>query len=59
MNDFLTVNDLQKILHLGRNKTYELVNRPDFPKLKIGRKILIPKEKFNKYIESKCYSIIK
>jgi len=41
----------EKILHVSENKLYELLNRPGCPKLKIGRKYLIPTEKFIRWLE--------
>ncbi len=33
----ITVMDVAKDLHIGRNKAYELFKRPDFPSINIGR----------------------
>ena len=35
--------ELASILGISRNKAYELVNRADFPKYRVGRKIIISK----------------
>lgn len=37
-------NRLATILGISRNKAYELANRPDFPKYRVGRKIIISKK---------------
>ncbi len=58
MEKYLTVEDLQKILGFGKNKTYDLVNRADFPKIKIGRRILIPESEFELYMKRKLYKRI-
>lgn len=50
MENLLTVKEVQEILKLGKNNVYKLVNQKGFPKIKIGKKILIPEEQFNKYI---------
>lgn len=50
MENLLTVQDIQERLKLGKNNTYKLVNQKGFPKITIGRKILIPEEQFEKYI---------
>ena len=39
---FLTVQDVKDRLGIGINQTRQLVTRKDFPKIKIGRKNLIP-----------------
>ena len=45
--------DLATILGLSRNKAYELVNRPDFPKYRVGKKIIISKKHFVIWMDSK------
>ncbi len=45
-------NQLCDILGISRNKAYELVNRPDFPKYRIGRKIIISKKHFLKWVDT-------
>lgn len=46
----LTVKDIQEKLHLGKNNTYKLISQKGFPKIVIGKKILIPEIQFEKYI---------
>lgn len=53
--EYYTVADVQKILKFSRKKTYALVNQPDFPKMKIGREIRIPKEEFEKFLKHLLY----
>lgn len=50
MENMLTVKDVQNKLHLGKNNTYKLINQKGFPKIMIGKKILIPEIQFEKYI---------
>lgn len=54
MNDTLvyTVNELAKVLNIGMNSAYCLVNSKDFPKLTVGRKILVPKKSLENWLES-------
>lgn len=52
MENLLTVKDVQEKLKLGKNNTYKLINQKGFPKIIIGKKILIPEEQFEKYIMS-------
>lgn len=42
-SDVLTVNDVMNILHIGRNKAYELLRSKVIPSIKIGKKYVIPK----------------
>ena len=48
----LTVADLQQVLGIGRRHAYELVNRSDFPTIRLGRKILIPRAAFMRWLEA-------
>lgn len=47
----LTVDELAKYLSCGRSKAYELANRPDFPAIRLGRKIVIPVDSLQAWIE--------
>ena len=38
--------ELASILGISRNKAYELANRNDFPKYRVGKKIIISKKHF-------------
>lgn len=49
--EFLTVKDLQEILHKGKTKAYELCKLKVFPVIKIGSKTLIYKKEFYKWLE--------
>ena len=55
MEKLLTVKDIQEKLHMGRNNTYKLINQKGFPKIVIGKKILIPEEEFEKYIKLRLF----
>lgn len=37
------VNDLCRLLGISRPTAYELVHREDFPKVRVGRRLLIPR----------------
>lgn len=52
---FLTVKEVSEILRIGKTMTYELVNQPDFPKLRIGKKILIPEKEFQDFLKRYLY----
>ena len=51
--DLLLPTDLRKILGIGMNKVYELLQANEIPHFKIGRVIRIPKCCVLEYIE-KC-----
>lgn len=45
-------NQLADILGISKNKAYELVNRPGFPKYRVGRKIIISKKHFIQWMDT-------
>lgn len=47
-----TVKELQETLGLGYQKTMELVHRDDFPKIIVGKRILIVNSKLDQWIEN-------
>ena len=51
MDEMLTVREVQQMLRLSKNVVYNLVNQPDFPSVRIGRKILIPVGKLKEWID--------
>lgn len=44
------MQSLLKILPIGRNKLYELVHSKGFPRITVGRRILIPKKSFEEWL---------
>lgn len=53
---FYTVNELYEILPLGRNALYSLIKKEGFPKITVGRKILIPVKGFNLWVENNSFN---
>ena len=51
----LTVKELQSILKMSRTKTYQIVNQPDFPKIRIGREIRIPEKELEDFLKRQMY----
>ena len=47
----ISVSEMQKALGIGRNTAYELVNRADFPAVRLGKRIVIPVEALNAWLE--------
>ena len=50
---FYSVVDVQKLLGIGRNTAYKLVNSKGFPSLYVGNRIIIPVDLFQKWVDSK------
>lgn len=48
----LTVPEVGEALGISRAAAYELVHSKGFPHLKIGSRILVPKDKFIRWIDS-------
>lgn len=55
---FYTMSELQTLMHIGKNTAYKLVKLKGFPVIKIGKKILIPQNELNKWIDENCGSEI-
>lgn len=47
--EIITIQEVQKILRIGRSQAYELARRKDFPKLPIDKPIRVPKKEFLKW----------
>lgn len=47
-----TPADLQRDWGLSKNTVYALVNRADFPKIRVGRKILIPRDALMRWLDA-------
>ena len=50
---FLNAEMLAKVLGVATSTAYELMHEKDFPGLKIGNRLLVPKEKFRLWVETK------
>lgn len=53
----MNIRELQAFLNISRSQAYELVNNPDFPSFRIGTKILINRDRLEKWIDQQvsCY----
>lgn len=49
----LSVPEVGKVLGISRVGTYELVRSKGFPHMKVGTRILVPKEKFLAWIDER------
>ena len=48
----LNVKQLAALLGVSDSSVYELIEEEDFPSLRIGKRIVIPKEELRKWITS-------
>ena len=50
----LTVPEVAEVLGISRAGAYELARSADFPSMRIGSRILVPKEKFICWIDEQA-----
>ena len=48
---FLNVNIVSNVLGISKTSAYELVRSKGFPVLKIGSRLVVPKDKFREWVE--------
>ena len=48
---FLNAELVAKVLGVSPSSGYELMHEPGFPVLKVGSRIVVPKEKFIQWVE--------
>ena len=53
----LNVKELAKYLGIGLNSAYQLVNSKGFPALKIGKRIVVPIEKLEQWVNINSINI--
>ena len=50
---FLNADMLAKVLGVATSTAYELMHEKDFPSIKIGNRLIVPKDKFRDWIDKK------
>lgn len=48
---FLNAETVAKVLGIAPSSSYELTHEADFPVLKVGSRLVVPKEKFIQWVE--------
>ena len=48
---FLNAETVSKVLGISPASSYELMHEPDFPVLKVGNRMVVPKENFIRWVE--------
>lgn len=56
--DTLTVDEVAKVLRIGRNTAYGLIRNGHIGSLRIGKRYCIPKSALIKYMESAQYKVV-
>jgi hypothetical protein len=49
---FYCVSDIQRILRIGRNSAYKLITTNDFPSIQVGKRIIVPIDRFNNWVDN-------
>lgn len=52
----VSVTEMARMIGISRPTAYELVQRSDFPVLRIGRRLLIPIKELETWLERNAYS---
>lgn len=50
---FLNAEMVAKLLGISISSSYELMHEKGFPSLRIGSRLIVPKEKFRQWVEEK------
>ena len=50
---FLNASTVAKVLGVSPSSGYELMHEADFPVLKVGSRMVVPKEKFVEWVEQR------
>lgn len=50
---FLNVATVAKLLGISQSSGYELMHEKEFPSIKIGSRILVPRDKLKQWLEEK------
>ena len=56
---FLNAKMVADALGVSPSSGYELMREPDFPALKVGSRVVVPKEKFIAWVERKTGGALK
>lgn len=55
--DVMTVKQVAEALGIGKNKAYELINLHIIGSIRVGQRILVPKQCLVDYLESARYNV--
>ena len=53
---FLNAETVAKLLGISISSSYELMHEKGFPSLRIGSRLIVPKEKFRAWVEENIWS---
>lgn len=54
---FLNADTVANVLGISISSAYELMHEKDLPALKVGNRLVVPKERFKQWVETKTNKI--
>jgi excisionase family DNA binding protein len=45
------IEEVGKLLGIGRNQAYDAAKRGDFPVIRLGKRVLVPKAPFDRFLD--------
>jgi excisionase family DNA binding protein len=54
----MSIKEVAESLGIGMNKAYELVNKEDFPKVRIGNRYIILRNKLEEWLDNNIGQIL-
>ena len=48
----LNAEDIKDVMNISRAGAYQLMHREDFPKIIIGKRIVVPRDRFLEWLEN-------
>ncbi|MDR1688819.1 MAG: helix-turn-helix domain-containing protein [Clostridiales bacterium] len=55
-NDVVSVEELMKMLHIGKSSAYSILQNNQIKHVKVGKKYIIPKKSVISFLEGICYN---
>jgi len=56
MPQTMTVEEVARALQVSRSTAYDLVRSEGFPKIRIGRRLLVPRKAFRDWLEENTHT---
>lgn len=48
----MTAEEVADVLGIGRSKAYELLNSQGFPAIRLGRRMVVPRDRFLEWLDA-------
>lgn len=50
----LSAEHISAILGVSRANAYNIIHRPDFPSVQVGKRLIVPRDKFFEWVDTQC-----